>query len=61
MIRNYVKIALRYMNQQKVYTLITLSGLVIGLSIFIMFALVSDFTSNFDSFHEGADRIYAVV
>lgn len=61
MIKNYIKTALRYMSQQKVYTLITLSGLVIGLSIFIMFALVSEFTSNFDSFHENADRIYAVV
>ncbi|MBN1897333.1 MAG: ABC transporter permease [Spirochaetes bacterium] len=49
------------MNRQKTYTLITISGLVIGLSIFIMFALVSDFTSNFDSFHASADRIYATV
>lgn len=61
MIKNYIKTALRYMNRQKVYTLITISGLVIGLSIFIMFALVSEFTSNFDSFHENADRIYAVI
>ena len=61
MIKNYIKTALRYMNRQKIYTLITISGLVIGLSIFIMFALVSEFTSNFDSFHENADRIYAVV
>jgi len=61
MIKNYFRIALRNMGRQKIYTLITISGLVLGLSVFIMFALVTDFTSNFDTFHENADRIYAVV
>ena len=61
MIKNYIKIALRNIKRQKIYSLITMSGLILGLSVFIMFALLSDFTSNFDSCHENADRIYAVV
>ena len=61
MLKNYIKIALRNIKRQKVYSLITMSGLILGLSVFIMFALLTDFTSNFDSCHENADRIYAVV
>ena len=61
MIKNYIKIALRNIKRQKIYSLITLSGLILGLSVFIMFALLSDFTSHFDSCHTNADRIYAVV
>jgi ABC-type antimicrobial peptide transport system permease subunit len=61
MFKNYIKIALRNIKRQKIYSLITMSGLILGLSVFIMFALLSDFTSNFDSCHKNADRIYAVV
>jgi putative ABC transport system permease protein len=61
MIKNYIKIAFRNIKRQKIYSLITISGLILGLSVFIMFALLSDFTSNFDSCHENVDRIYAVV
>ncbi len=61
MIKNYFKIALRNIKRQKIYSLITMSGLILGLSVFIMFALLSDFTSHFNSCHKNADRIYAVI
>ena len=61
MIKNYIKIAVRNIKKQKIYSLITLSGLILGLCFFIMFALLTDFISNFDLFHKNADRIYAVV
>lgn len=61
MIKNYIKTALRHMNRQRIYTVITISGLVLGLAVFTMFALVTETTSNFDRFHENADRIYAVI
>ena len=61
MIKNYIKIAFRNMNRQKIFSLITMSGLVIGLSVFIMFALLTYRTSNFDAFHENSGRIHAVV
>ncbi len=61
MIKNYIKIALRNIKRQKIYSLITMSGLILGMSVFIMFALLSDFTAHFDSCHNNADRIHAVV
>jgi putative ABC transport system permease protein len=61
MIKNYLKIAIRNFKKQKVYSLITMSGLVLGLGVFILFALATDFLSSFDSFHKKADSIYSVV
>ncbi len=61
MIKNYIKIALRNIKRQKVYSLITISGLILGMSVFIMFALLSDFTAHYDSCHKNADRIHSVV
>ena len=61
MLKNYLKIAFRNMNRQKIFSLITMSGLVIGLSVFIMFALLTYRTTNFDAFHENSERIHAVV
>lgn len=61
MFKNYIKIALRNFHRQKVYSLITISGLILGLSVFAMFALVTYYTANFDTFHERGDRIHALV
>jgi putative ABC transport system permease protein len=61
MIKNYIKIALRNIDRQKIYSLITLSGLIVGLSVFTMFALLTDLVSHSDSFHKNMDRIFAVV
>lgn len=61
MLKNYLKIALRNLNKQKVYSIITLSGLVLGLGTFIIFAMLNDFISNFDTFHVKGERIYSVV
>jgi len=61
MIKNYIKIALRNLKRQKIYSLITMSGLVIGFAVFIFFALISFSLSDFDTFHENARRIYGVV
>ncbi len=61
MLRNYIKIAFRNLKRQKIYSIITLSGLVLGLGVFIMFALIPEFLSSFDTFHEKADRIFSVV
>jgi putative ABC transport system permease protein len=61
MIKNYIKIALRNLKRQKIYSVITLSGLVIGFGVFIFFALISFSLSSFDRFHENSDRIYGLV
>jgi putative ABC transport system permease protein len=61
MFNNYIKIAWRNLTKHKIYSAITMSGLVLGLGVFILFALLLFSQSNFDSFHKNADRIYSVV
>ncbi len=61
MLSNYIKTAWRYLTKHKIYSAITISGLVLGLAVFILFALMLFSQSNFDSFHKNADRIYCVV
>jgi len=61
MIKNYFKIAFRNLKKQKIYSIITISGLTLGLGVFILFALMATFVSNSDTFQEKADRIYSVV
>ena len=61
MFTNYLKIAVRNMRKHKIYSLITISGLVLGLGFFIMFAYTNGFISSFDTFHQKAGRIYGLV
>jgi putative ABC transport system permease protein len=61
MLKNYIKIAWRNLTKHKIYSAITMSGLVLGLGIFIVFALLLHSQSKYDSFHEKSDRIYSVV
>ncbi len=61
MLSNYIKTAWRYLTNHKIYSAITISGLVLGLAVFILFALMLFSQSNYDSFHKKADRIYCVV
>jgi putative ABC transport system permease protein len=61
MLKNYIKIAWRNITKHKIYSAITMSGLVLGLGIFIVFALLLHSQSKYDSFHEKGDRIYSVV
>ena len=61
MLRNYIKIALRNLKRQKIYSAISMSSLALGLGFFILFALMSDFFKNYDTFHKKADRIFGVV
>jgi putative ABC transport system permease protein len=61
MIKNYILIALRNIQRQKIYSIITISGLIVGLTVFIFFALMNEFLSTFNEFHQNANRIYSVV
>jgi putative ABC transport system permease protein len=61
MIINHIKIAWRHLTKHKIYSAITMSGLVLGLGVFILFAVLLHSQSNFDSFHKNADRIYSIV
>ncbi|MDN3583967.1 ABC transporter permease [Mucilaginibacter flavus] len=61
MFKTYFKIAFRGFWRHKLFTLINIIGLSIGLSAFlaIYFIVLHDFT--FDKFHKDSDRIYRVV
>ncbi len=59
MLFNYYKIALRHL--RNIYSLINLSGLTIGLTVFILIFLWVDDELSFDRFHAGHDRISRVV
>ena len=58
MFKNYLKIALRKMNRQKIYTLINIAGLAIGLTgaVFILLWVCDE--RSYDRFHKHSDRIY---
>jgi ABC-type antimicrobial peptide transport system permease subunit len=61
MFKNYLKIAIRNLQRNKVYALINVMGLALSMSCGILiFALVKHHLS-FDNFHNNSDRIYRIV
>ncbi|MCB9067073.1 MAG: ABC transporter permease [Calditrichae bacterium] len=61
MLKNYLKIALRNLSKQKLYSLINVIGLAVGLACCLLIMLFIRNELNFDKFHENADRIYRVI
>ena len=61
MIHNYLKIALRNIRKQKVYSLINLIGLAIGLSVTLVITLYIIDDLTFDRFHENKDQVYRIL
>ncbi|MCR8556862.1 ABC transporter permease [Mucilaginibacter sp. BJC16-A38] len=61
MIKNYFKIALRSFKQHKLFTLINVVGLSIGISASLVIYLIVHYDLTFDKFHKDGDRIYRVV
>ena len=61
MFENYLKIALRNIKRQKMYSFINIVGLALGMAccLFILFYVFYEF--SYDTFHEDADRIYRVA
>src|ERR1700741_4998712 len=61
MIKNYIKIAFRSFWKHKVFTLINIVGLTIGISASLVIYLIVHYDFTFDKFHKDSDRIYRVV
>jgi len=55
---NYVKVALRNLSKQKLYSFINILGLAIGLAFCCLVALFVRHELSFDQFHENRDYIY---
>lgn len=60
MIRNYIKIAIRNIRSQKVYSIINILGLAVGMAATILITLFVQYEMSYDQYHEKADRIYRV-
>ncbi len=60
MLKNYIKIALRNMFRNKLYSLINLAGLAIGLAACLIIWLWVQDELSYDRFHQNADWIYRV-
>lgn len=58
---HYLKVALRRAAREKVYSAISLFGLVVGLASFIVIMIHVYHELSYDRFHPDADRIYRVV
>ena len=60
MLRNYLNVAYRNLMRHKVYSLINVAGLSIGIAFCILAFLYVRHEWSFDAFHDKADRIYRV-
>lgn len=58
MLRNYSKIALRNLVKNRVYAVINLIGLTLGIASCTLIFLYVRHETTFDAFHDRADRIY---
>ena len=60
MLKNYLIITVRNIWRHKLYAFINIFGLALGLSVFMLIALLIQFEFSYDKFHENHDRIYRV-
>lgn len=58
MFKNYLKIAIANLTKNKVYSVISISSLTIGLAVCILLLLYVSHELSFDRYHEKADNIY---
>ena len=58
MIKNYVKIAWRNLIRQKLYSIINILGLTIGISAFLLIYLYIQDELTYDQFHPNSEQIY---
>jgi len=61
MFKNYIKIALRSLLRNRIYSSINVFGLSLGLACFIIIALFVQYEFSYDTFHEKSDRIYRII
>ena len=61
MIKNYLKVAFRNILRHKVYSLINIFGLAIGMALCLLILVYVQDELSFDSFHEKTDRIYRIA
>ncbi len=61
MVKNYLTISFRNIKRQKVYTLLNLSGLAIGMACCILIMFYVIYEMSYDKYHSNADNIYRMT
>ncbi len=61
MLKNYLKIALRNIFKNKIYSFINIIGLAVGLAGFILISILIKNELSYENFQKKGDRIYRVV
>lgn len=61
MFQNYLKIALRTLQRNKVYSFINIVGLAVGLSACLIIYLLVSYELSFDTFRPDRERIYRIT
>jgi len=59
--RSYLVVAFRNLRRNRIYTLINILGLAIGIASFVLIALYIWDESSYDQYHGKADRIFRIV
>ncbi len=60
MFLNYLKIALRNLRKNRLFSVISIVGLAIGMTVYIYINTSFEYEKNYDHFFSNIDRIYAV-
>lgn len=60
MLKNYIKVALRALARHKIYSLINIFGLAVGLALCLIVIGHISYELSFEDFHKNKDRIYRV-
>lgn len=61
MLKNFFKISFRNLWKQKVFSLINIAGLTLGISVCMVIYLYVDDQVSYDNFHSKADRIFRLL
>ncbi len=61
MFKNYLFVAIRNLRKQKLFSIINILGMAIGMAGFGIFAISAGVKLNAEKFHQNADRIYGVI
>ncbi|MCP4631621.1 MAG: FtsX-like permease family protein [candidate division Zixibacteria bacterium] len=61
MFANYIKIALRNITRNKIFSLINIAGLAVGMAVCILILLWVQDELSFDRFHKNSGQLYRVV
>ena len=60
MLKNYLKITIRSLFKNKIYSIINIVGLAAGIACAVLILLWVQYELSFDRFHKNADRLYKV-